>query len=107
MSNVLFIQGMGITVFLLLYFSNNLDKEHVFLKLASNLFAVSMILVIPAFLINSGLSLAIDPNLQGLLSAFYNVFVGFIVVLWGYVFVYLNYYMWIKKILVKYKKLKK
>jgi hypothetical protein len=105
MTDVLFIQGMGIVCFLLFYFSNSLDDEHVFLKLAANLFGVSMILVIPAFLIHSGTALTLAAPMQTLLQTFYKVFQGLIVVVWGYVFVYLNYFIWLKKILIKFKRI--
>lgn len=105
MTDVLFIQGMGIVCFLLFYFSNSLEKEHVFLKLASNLFGVLMLFVIPAFLLHSGTVAGLSTALQNNLTTFYRAFIGFSVVVWGYVFVYLNYFIWLKKILIKYKRI--
>ena len=91
------VQGIGIVLFLLFYFTNNLDKEHVFLKLFLNIFTVILMLILPAYMATDSLSL---------LDIFYKGYVAVIIIFSVYLFIYLNYYLWIKSLAVKFKRIK-
>ena len=91
------IVGIGIIIFLLFYFGNNLDSEHLLLKLLTIFFGLFGLLLIPNALIN-GVSAVYDNIL--------NLVVNFIIIFSVYLFVYLNYTIWLKNKLIDWKFIK-
>ena len=92
------ILGVGIIVFILFYFGFSLDSEHFLLRLLTTFFGLFTLLLIPNILIN-GIIAATDNMLS--------ILINFIKTFSAYLFVYLNYSIWLKDKLIDWKFIKK
>jgi uncharacterized membrane protein YkgB len=76
--------GVGILVFLLLWFGNSLGKEHGLLKLMITFFGLTFLITIPA-------SLFVTYGSVAGVTTFYKGFMWFYGLLWTYIITYLVY----------------
>ncbi len=85
--------GLGIIAFLFLFFAWILDKEHSLLRIILMMFSVYIMLLIPSSLANGFFNTT--DNIINILMWFMRLF-------FTYLFVYLNYVIWLKTKLIDY-----
>lgn len=111
------IAGIAVFCFILLYFSNALAKEHTLLKILAYFFVIASVVLLGKALIDGGESCeqvldyelqnvtsinvtqtnyfyttsCYDNNTNGTAQYTYNLFLGFVVIFFIYVFVYFSY----------------
>jgi len=103
--------GVGIVVFLVLYFSFKLDKEHWALKVLASFFALFILLIVPQTYVNydytcnavvnqtivNGNEMTYDyedycvPNDMGSATNFYTAYLWFLRIVAAYLLVYYSY----------------